>query len=100
VGLSNIFNGTTNHLRGILNRTYMIMLNKYRSLYSAIVDIFDDELSTLATGGMEEICGLVWGIMDGEEPDFFTLSEKAIQYAKTTRVLMGRSLYSDSWLEI
>ena len=31
----------------------MIMLNKYRSLYSAIVDIFDDELSTLATGGME-----------------------------------------------
>lgn len=100
VGLSNISNGTPNHLRGILNRTYMIMLNKYRSLYSAIVDIFDDELSTLATGGMEEICGLVWGIMDGEEPDFPTLSEKAIQYAKTTRVLMGKSLYSDSWLEI
>jgi len=100
VGLSNISNGTPTHLRGILNRTYMIMLNKYQSLYSAIVDVFDEELNTLATGGMEEICELVWGMMDNQEPDFSTLNERAIQYAKTTRVLMGKSLYSDSWLDI
>jgi len=100
VGLSNISNGTPDKLRGMLNRTYMIMLNKYGTLYSAIVDAFDDELTALATGGMQEICDLVWKIMDGEEPDLSTLSEKEVQYAKTTRVLMGKTLYSHSWLEV
>ncbi|MBW1678739.1 MAG: dihydropteroate synthase [Deltaproteobacteria bacterium] len=100
VGLSNISNGAPDNLRGMLNRTYMIMLNKYGTLYSAIVDAFDDELAALVNDGMEEICNLVWKIMDGEEPDLSTLSEKEVQYAKTTRVLVGNSLYSDSWLEV
>ena len=100
VGLSNISNGTPDNLRGILNRTYMIMLNKYGTLYSPIVDAFDEELAALATDGMQEICNLVWKIMDGEEPDLSTLSEKEVQYAKTTRVLTGKTLYSDSWLEV
>jgi len=100
VGLSNISNGAPDNLRGILNRTYMIMLNKYGTLYSAIVDAFDDELAALVNDGMEEICNLVWKIMDGEEPDLSTLSEKEVQYAKTTRVLTGKTLYFDSWLEV
>jgi cobalamin-dependent methionine synthase I len=100
VGLSNISNGTPDDLRGYLNRCYMIMLNKYGGLYSAIVDAFDDELTQLATEGMTEICDLVWKMMDGEEPDMAQLSEKELEYAKTTRVLMGKTLYSDSWLQI
>jgi 5-methyltetrahydrofolate corrinoid/iron sulfur protein methyltransferase len=100
VGLSNISNGTPDHLRGMLNRTYMIMLNKWGTLYSAIVDAFDDELAQLANDGLPEICELVWKIMDGEEPDLSKLSEKEVQYAKTTRVLMGKTLYSHSWLEV
>ena len=40
VGLSNISNGTPQHLRPYLNRTYLIMLMRY-GLYSAIVDAFD-----------------------------------------------------------
>lgn len=100
IGLSNISNGTPDHLRGYLNRCYMIMLNKYGTLYSAIVDAFDGELAQLASGGMTEICDLVWRMMDGEEPDPSKLSQKELEYYKTTRVLMGKTLYSASWLEI
>jgi len=100
VGLSNISNGTPDHLRGILNRTYMIMLNRYETLYSAIVDVFDGELAQLANDGLPEIYKLVWRIMDGEEVSLASLSEKEAHYAKTTRVLMGKNLYSHSWLDV
>ena len=100
VGLSNISNGTPDHLRGILNRTYMTMLNRYGTLYSAIVDAFDGELAQLANDGLPEIYKLVWKIMDGEEVSLAGLSEKELQYAKTTRVLMGKNLYSHSWLDV
>jgi len=100
VGLSNISNGTPDHLRGILNRTYMIMLNRYETLYSAIIDAFDSELAQLANDGLPEIYKLVWRIMDGEEVSLASLSEKEIHYAKSARVLMGKNLYSHSWLDI
>jgi 5-methyltetrahydrofolate corrinoid/iron sulfur protein methyltransferase len=100
VGLSNISNGTPDHLRGVLNRTYMIMLNRYETLYSAIVDAFDGELAQLANDGLPEIYKLVWRIMDGEEVSLASLSEKELHYAKTTRVLMGKNLYSHSWLDV
>jgi cobalamin-dependent methionine synthase I len=99
VGLSNISNGTPIHLRPVLNRAYMIMLMKY-GLYSAIVDAYDEELLTLAKGGMSEIVSLVHRMMDGEEPDLKFLSPKEVEYAKTTKVLLGKSLYSHSWLEL
>jgi len=99
VGLSNISNGTPIHLRPVLNRAYMIMLMKY-GLYSAIVDAYDEELLTLAKGGMSAIVSLVHRMMDGEEPDLKSLSPKEVEYAKTTKVLLGKSLYSHSWLEL
>lgn len=99
VGLSNISNGTPIHLRPILNRTYLIMLMKY-GLYSAIVDAYDQELLTIARGGMPEIVQLVHRIMEGDEPDPKTLSPKELEYYKTTRVLLGKTLYSHSWLEL
>ena len=100
VGLSNISNGTPDHLRGILNRTYMIILNRYGTLYSAIVDVFDRELGELANGGLTDICNLVWRVMDGEDIPLSSLSEKEIHYVKTARVLTGKTLYSHSWLEV
>jgi len=99
VGLSNISNGTPNQLRPVLNRAYLAMLMKY-GLYSAIVDAYDEEILTLAKGGMPEIVGLVHRIMDGEEPDLKSLSPKEVQYAKSTKVLLGKTLYSHSWLEL
>jgi len=99
VGLSNISNGTPNHLRPVLNRTYMVMLMKY-GLYSAIVDAYDQELLTLAREGMPEIVRLVHRVMDGDEPDPKSLTPKELEYLKSTKVLLGKTLYSHSWLEL
>ena len=98
-GLSNISNGAPGHLRGILNRTYMIMLKRY-GMYSAIVDAFDEELKALAKGKMPEIETLVYKIMDGEAVDTAKLSSKEVDYVKTAKVLLGQTLYSDSWLQL
>lgn len=99
VGLSNISNGTPTALRPYLNRTYLIMLMKY-GLYSAIVDVFDEELVKIANSEMPEIVDLVYRMMDGEKPDPDSLNQKELEYMKTVRVLTGESLYSHSWLEI
>lgn len=99
VGLSNISNGTPTDLRPYLNRTFLIMLMKY-GLYSAIVDAYDQELLTIAKGGMPDIVRLVHRVMEGDEPDLKSLSKKEIEYVKTTKVLLGKSLYSHSWLEL
>jgi len=99
VGLSNISNGTPTHLRPHLDRAYLIMLMRY-GLHSAIVNAFDTELIAIARGEMPEIVNLVHRVMDGEKPDMSSLSQKEQEYVKTTRVLIGESLFSNSWLEI
>ncbi len=99
VGLSNISNGTPTHLRPWLNRTYLIMLMKY-GLHSAIVDAFDADLIKIVRGKKPELIKLVHRMMDGEKPNYASLSEEEVKYAKTVRVLTGESLYSHSWLEI
>jgi 5-methyltetrahydrofolate corrinoid/iron sulfur protein methyltransferase len=98
-GLSNVSNGVPSPIRGILNRTYLIMTKRY-GMYSAIVDAFDSELKAIAEGKMPELEGLVHRVMDGEKIDLSVLSQEEIKYVKTTKVLLGQSLYSDSWLEL
>jgi 5-methyltetrahydrofolate corrinoid/iron sulfur protein methyltransferase len=99
VGLSNVSNGAPGDLRCWLNRTYLIMLMRY-GLYSAIVDAFDKELMAIARGERPDIVELVHKIMDGEKPDIESMPKEMQNYARTTRVLLGESLYSHSWLEI
>lgn len=99
VGLSNVSNGTPEELRGILNRTYMVVLERY-GLYSAIVDALDKELIALNRGEMPNIVDLIYKTMDGENIDLSSLSSKEQDYVKTTRVLMGETLYSHAWLEV
>ena len=98
-GLSNISNGPPDHLRPILNQTYMVMLEKY-GMYSVIADPLDDALIDIAKGNRQDIVDLIYGMLDGEEPDRSSLSEEMLNYAKTVDVILGKSLYSDSWLEI
>jgi hypothetical protein len=38
--------------------------------------------------------------MDGEEIDPKTLGKEEANYVKTTKVLIGKTLYSHSWLEL
>ncbi len=98
-GLSNVSNGIPLHLRGIMNRTYLIMLRRY-GLYSAIVDAFDEKLITIARDREPELETLIHRVMDGEDIDGANLNPEYTDYVKTARVLIGQTLYSDSWLEI
>ncbi len=98
-GLSNISNGPPSHLRPILNQTYMVMLQKY-GMYSVIADPLDEQLAAIAKGKRQDIVDLIYGMLDGEEPDMGSLSKEMQDYAKTVNVILGKTLYSDSWLEI
>ena len=98
-GLSNISNGPPDHLRPILNQTYMVMLQKH-GMYSVIADPLDDTLIDIAKGKRQDIVDLIYGMLDGNEPDMNSLSEEMRNYAKTVNVILGNTLYSDSWLEI
>ena len=69
-------------------------------IWSAIVDTYDQELVELAHGERPELVKLVHDIMDDNDPDPSTLSPKELEYYKTTRVLMGKTIFSESWLEL
>lgn len=99
VGLSNVSNGTPKELRSYLNKTYLIMLMKY-GLHAAILDAFDSEIIGIAKGEQPDMVNLVHRVMDGEEVDLEPLSPKGVEYVKTTRVLMGKTVYSHSWLTL
>jgi 5-methyltetrahydrofolate corrinoid/iron sulfur protein methyltransferase len=98
IGLSNISNGAPEELRGILNRTYAVMLQRY-GMHSAIVDAFDAELRDLVRGKLPSIVEVIHKAMDGQEVDVASLPPKERDYAKTAKVLRGDILYSHTWLE-
>ncbi|MFC1868899.1 dihydropteroate synthase [Thermodesulfobacteriota bacterium] len=98
-GLSNISNGPPEELRSILNTTYMVMLER-KGMYSCIADAYDEALIAVARGERSDIVELIHKIMDGEDPDMGSLSKELQDYAKTAKVILGNSLYSDSWLEL
>lgn len=97
-GLSNVSNGAPDHLRPIINQTYMMMLERY-GMVSAIVDAFDEEMKAFAGGSRPDLRDIVARTMDGEDIDFASLTKEQVNYIKTTKVLIGKTLYSDSWLE-
>jgi 5-methyltetrahydrofolate corrinoid/iron sulfur protein methyltransferase len=98
-GLSNSSNGVPDDLRPIINRTYVVMLQRY-GMVSAIVDAFDDDLAAVVNGKKPEAVKVVYDVMDGKSVDIPSLSKELQNYAKTARVIMGQVLFSDSWLEI
>jgi 5-methyltetrahydrofolate corrinoid/iron sulfur protein methyltransferase len=98
VGLSNVSNGAPEHLRGILNRTYMVMLGR-KGLYSAIADVLDEELVKINKGQLPRIVDLIYKVMDGESINPAGLSKNEQDYVKTAGVLLSQTLYSDAWLD-
>lgn len=98
-GLSNISNGPPDHLRGILNQTYMVMLER-KGLYSCIADAYDEKLMAIARGKRPDVVDIIHKVMDGDSVDVGSLSKELQDYVKTSRVILGQSLYSDSWLEL
>jgi 5-methyltetrahydrofolate corrinoid/iron sulfur protein methyltransferase len=60
----------------------------------------DDQLTAIAKGQRQDIVDLIYGIMDGNDPDMASLSKEMQDYAKTVNIILGKTLYSDSWLEV
>jgi 5-methyltetrahydrofolate corrinoid/iron sulfur protein methyltransferase len=98
-GLSNCSNGAPDHLRPILNQTFMVIIERY-GMTTAIVDAFDKDLAAFARGERPEIAALINRVVDGETVEMASLSKEEQDYVKTVRVLLGHTLYSDSWLEL
>ncbi|MGD9324275.1 MAG: dihydropteroate synthase, partial [Desulfobacterales bacterium] len=98
-GLSNISNGPPDNLRPILNQTYMVMLQR-NGMHSVIADPLDDQLIAIAKGQRQDVVDLIYSAMDENAPDMGSLSKEMQDYVKTVDVILGRSLYSDSWLEL
>ena len=98
-GLSNSSNGIPDHLRPILNQTYMIMLER-KGVYSCIVDAYDDKLISIARGERDDIVGVVRKVMDNEDIEVKFLTKELRDYVKTAKVILGQSLYSDLWLDL
>lgn len=98
-GLSNVSNGPPDELRPILNQTYMVMLER-KGMYSVIADAYDDQLVAIARGQKPEVVDVIHKVMDSEDIDMGSLSKEQQDYMKTARVIMGQSLYSDSWLKL
>lgn len=99
IGLSNVSNGPPDHLRPILNQVMAVILMRH-GLYSAIVDCFDTVLHDIAKGKRPDIEALIHKVEDGEPIDVASLGKEEKDYVKTARVILGSTLYSDSWLEI
>ncbi len=98
-GLSNVSNGSPDELRDILNQVYLIMLKKC-GITSAILDGFDDEIVRIAHDQEMDLENLVGRVFDGEDVDTTGFSKKEVDYVKTSKLLLGHSLYSHSWLEV
>jgi len=91
--------GVPKELRGLLNRTLLVMIDRYGQS-SAIVSGFDEELSRLIRGDMPDIAKLIYRAMDEDDIDLSGFSRQQIEYVKTAQVLMGKTLFSSSWLEV
>jgi 5-methyltetrahydrofolate corrinoid/iron sulfur protein methyltransferase len=98
-GLSNISNGPPEHLRPILNTTYMIML-EYYGMGSVIADPLDVNLTAVAKGERQDLVDLIYAMLEGNAPDPSTLSGELLDTYKTYQVIMGEILFSDSYLEV
>ena len=98
-GLSNVSNGAPEELRPIINRTYLGMLLSF-GVDAAIVNVAETALVELARGQRDNEMQLIRRLIDGEDVDTGGLSEDEVEVVKTTRLLMGQSLYSHSWLKL
>ncbi len=98
-GLSNVSNGSPDNLRPLLNQCYLLML-RHAGLTGAILDGLDTDILGIAKGKRPDLEKIVFDVMDGKEVDMGSLKEEELKFAKTTKMLLGQTLYSDSWLDL
>lgn len=98
-GVSNISNGMPEELRYVMNVAFttMLMLN---GMESFIADAKDDITMGLARDKRPDIVDAVKATMEGNAPDLAGLTEDVRNYVKSVKVILGETLYSDSYLEL
>ena len=96
-GLSNMSNGTP--LRAPLNQTFMLLLERV-GMYSCILDFEDKLILNLANGCRPDITKVVYDTADGLIQDPSKVDKELQIFVKATRVIIGQSLYSDSWMDL
>jgi hypothetical protein len=69
-------------------------------MYSCIADAYDETLYTIAKGKRPDIVKIIHDVQDGTGIDMNSISKELQGYVKTAKVILGHTLYSDSWLEI
>jgi len=98
-GLSNVSScGVPSDLRQLLNHTLFAILKRHGQA-ALIADVLDDGLHRLDRGELPEVADLIYRAEDGEIADLDLLSDSDRDYVKTVDVLLGRRIYSHSWLE-
>lgn len=98
-GLSNVSNGSLNHLRPILNQVYLCML-KRKGLHSCMVNALDPVIMDLCRGKLPWFAELVYGVMDGREYDLPSLKKEEADVVETARGILGQSLFHEIWLDL
>ena len=98
-GVSNISSGVPDHLRYVINVTFTVMLN-IKGMKSFIADAKDDFTMGLAKDKRPDIIEAITNTMNGNAPDTSKLSKELAGYVKTCKVILGETLFSDSWLEV
>ncbi len=98
-GVSNISSGVPDDLRHIINLTFTVMLN-IKGMESFIADAKDQITMDLAKDKRQDIVDVVKNVMDGTPQDMDALSKELQGYVKTAKVILGETLFSDSWLEV
>ena len=76
----------------------MVMLERY-GMKAVISDPLDTNLTAVAKGQRQDIVDVVHQAMDGTA-DIASLDKELGDYVKTVKVIMGETLFSDSYLEI
>ena len=89
VGLSNISNGCPKHLRPIINKHLFVLLED-AGLTAAIADAKE-------IAEVKEERGLILDVLAGKE---IADKQKMMEIKKTLDVIMGRTLYAHSYLEM
>lgn len=109
IGLSNISNGTSKHLRSIINTVYMVMAMG-AGLDSAIVDVFDEELlrvhkMIVENKPQKSYDELYLNIFEtfknyGEIEDisYDKKHKEQEKIMKTTKILMNKEIYSACYI--
>ncbi len=98
-GVSNISSGIPDNLRHVMNVTFTSMLC-HHGMKSFIADCKDDITMDMAHGKRKDIMDVIKKVMNGEPVDMGSLSKELQNYVKSANVILGKTLFSDSWLDV